>query len=122
MLADWENRQHLPDEALYLLDTFELLAYLVVRSKTFSVEDAWINFSSDAIQWWHVFRPGVEAFRASDPTLYEDYSVLVEKLLKLEDERRAETREELTPSDEDLKKFLQQYAGDEPPEGLTQET
>lgn len=106
LLANWAHREKLPDSALDVLDTFELLAYLVVRSKTLSLEDAWINFSAYAIQWWHVCRPGIEAFQDDDPTIYEDFASLADQLMTLESERRGRSRENLRPSDEDLIAFL----------------
>ena len=107
LLDNWNRRENLPNSALVTLDLFELLAYLVIRSQTLSIEDAWINFSGPAIQWWHVCRPGIEAFRADDPTIYEDFASLIERLIKMEEERRGMTREELQPSDGDLIVFLQ---------------
>lgn len=106
LLNNWKRRDDLPDSALKVLDMFELLAYLVVRSKTLSVEDAWINFSGPAIQWWHVCRPGIEAFREHDKTIYEDFASLADQLMTLEAERRGEKRESLVPSEEHLIVFL----------------
>jgi len=106
LLDNWNHRENLPNSALVMLDMFELLAYLVIRSKTLSIEDAWINFSGPAIQWWHVCRPGIEAFQADDRTIYEDFASLAERLMELEEERRGMTRNELQPSDEDLIAFL----------------
>ena len=106
LLDNWRHREDLPNSALELLDMFELLAYLVIRSKTLSIEDAWINFSGPAIQWWHVCRPGIERFQAGDQTIYEDFSSLADELMTLEAERRGITREALEPSDTDLIAFL----------------
>ena len=107
LLEDSQHREDLPVEALELLDMFELLAYLVVRSKTLSLEDAWINFSGPAIQWWYICRPGIERFQADDPTIYEDFATLADELIELEAKRRDKDREELKPSEEDLRAFLQ---------------
>lgn len=67
LLEHWDSRQDLPDAAHDVLGTFELLGYLVVRSETLSLEDAWINFSGHAIQWWHACRPGIEKLQEEDP-------------------------------------------------------
>jgi hypothetical protein len=107
LLANWENRHELPNSALAVLDTFELLAYLVVRSQTLSLDDAWVNFSAYAIQWWHVSRPGIRAFQEDDPTIYEDFSSLADQFMTLESERRNKSREDLQPSDDDLIAYLQ---------------
>lgn len=106
LLSDWEGRKRLPQAAHDLLGTFEVLGYLVMRSKTLSLEDAWINFSGPAIQWWFVFRPGIQEMQKEDPTMYEDFERLVEKLIKLDAKKRSRTVESLTPSDEDLRAFL----------------
>ncbi len=106
LLGNWDRRDDLPDSAFEILDTFELLGYLVVRSKTLSFEDAWINFSGPAIQWWHVLRPGIAQFQSKDATIYEDYSKLADELMTLEAKNRNMTREALIPSEEDLKVFL----------------
>jgi hypothetical protein len=110
LLVKWPNRTDLPDASFDLLDTFELLAYLVVRSQTLSLEDAWINFSGPAIQWWHILRPGIETMWVvfDDRTQYEDYTTLVEQLMDMEATRRGKTRQELEPSDADLVAFLQE--------------
>lgn len=107
LLSNWDQRDNLPESALELLDTFELLGYLVVRSKTLSLEDAWINFSGAAIQWWYVCRPGIEKFQQMDPTIYEDFTTLADQLMDLEAKRRGKPRASLTPTDEDLKNLPQ---------------
>jgi hypothetical protein len=95
-----------PYAVLDLLNMFELLGYLVVRSKTLPLEDAWINFSAPAVQWWHVCRPIVEIFQADDATVYEDYTVLADKFIAEDARRLDKRREELLPSDDDLGSFL----------------
>lgn len=110
LLETFPSRPHqlhdVPYAVLDLLNMFELLGYLVVRSKTLPLEDAWINFSAPAVQWWHVCRPIVEIFQADDETVYEDYTKLTDKFIA-EDARRLDTkREELVPSDDDLSSFL----------------
>ena len=105
LLEHWDSRRDLPDAAHDVLGTFELLGYLVVRSETLSLEDAWINFSGHAIQWWHACRPGIEKLQEEDPTVYEDYATLVDQLMDEEARRRGKLRESLVPSDEDLKIF-----------------
>jgi hypothetical protein len=107
LLEHWDKRENLPESAHDLLGTFELLAYLVVRSGTLSLGDAWINFSGPAIQWWHVCRPGIEKLREADPTVYEDYANLADQLIDLEAKRRGKPRDSLIPSEEDLKIFLE---------------
>jgi hypothetical protein len=112
LLEHWDDREDLPDSAHELLGTFELLAYLVVRSETLSLEDAWINFSGPAIQWWHVCRPGIEKLQEEDPTVYEDYAALADQLMDEEAKRRKMPRESLIPSDRDLRIFLGGSVGD----------
>jgi len=95
-----------PYAVLDLLNMFELLGYLVVRSKTLPLEDAWINFSAPAVQWWHVCRPIVEIFQADDATVYEDYAELAKRFIAEDARRLGRNQEELLPSDDDLRSFL----------------
>ncbi len=101
------SRTHdVPYAVLDLLNMFELLGYLVVRSKTLPLEDAWINFSAPAVQWWHVCRPIVETFQADDPTVYEDYAKLADEFMAEDAKRLEANREARLPSDDDLRGFL----------------
>jgi hypothetical protein len=95
-----------PYAVLDLLNMFELLGYLVVRSKTLPLEDAWINFSAPAVQWWHVCRPIIEIFQADDATVYEDYAELAKRFIEEDARRLGRSQEELLPSDDDLRSFL----------------
>ena len=83
---NWDDRANLPGSAYEVLDTLELLGYLV-KTKTLSLDDVWINFSGSAIVWWHVCLPGIEATRAADRTFYEYFAELVERLQNLEANR-----------------------------------
>lgn len=96
----------MPYAVLDLLNMFELLGYLVVRSKTLPLEDAWINFSAPAVQWWHVCRPIVETFQADDPTVYEDYAKLADEFMAEDAKRLEANREDRLPSNDDLRGFL----------------
>ncbi|MGH2749502.1 MAG: hypothetical protein ACRDK3_01280 [Actinomycetota bacterium] len=95
-----------PYAVLDLLNMFELLGYLVVRSKTLPLEDAWINFSAPAVQWWHVCRPIVELFQAEDVTVYEDYTKLADRFMEEDARRLKVNREDRVPSNDDLRDFL----------------
>ena len=104
-----------PFVVIDLLDTLELLGYLV-RSRTLGLDDVWTNFPG-AIQWWHVCRPIIEQWQADDPTLYEDFARLARRLLEIETERRGTTAGQ-TPSEDELERFLQgerDQAGTSPP-------
>jgi hypothetical protein len=100
------RRQSAWDEAIDILNTFELLGYLVVKSKTLGGRDAWINFSGWAISWWHVFTPEIERLREKDRTVYEDYATLVDEFLEHEADRRQLSKEQLAPTAESLRDFL----------------
>lgn len=104
-----------PQAVIDVLDMFELLGYLVVRSKTLDKEDAWINFSSPAIAWWHVAQPIVAMFRETDETIYEDYTKLAAKFLKEESKRTGRRPEELAPDALRLQEMLKAEAGLNPP-------
>ncbi|MGH2545572.1 MAG: hypothetical protein ACRDHJ_01700, partial [Actinomycetota bacterium] len=45
ILRDWNSRSYLSGGGADILNLFELVANLVVRSKTLDREDAWVNFS-----------------------------------------------------------------------------
>ena len=110
LLGTFPRRPHqlhdVPYAVLDLLNMFELLGYLVVRSKTLPLEDAWINFSAPAVQWWHVCTPIVEIFQADDATVYEDYAELAARFIAEDARRLGREKEELLPSDDDLRSFL----------------
>lgn len=97
---------HVSRELLDVLDQFELLAYLVVGSKTLSLEDAWMNFSGPAIEWWRVCQPIIDDYQQVDPTLYEGYSELARQLLKQEARRVGRRRSSEEPSLDDVRAFL----------------
>jgi hypothetical protein len=80
-----------------LLDTFELVGYLV-KSNSLEVRDAWVNFSAWAISWWQVFAPEIERLRSEDRTIYEDYDWLVDQFLDIEAGERGLAREDLVPT------------------------
>jgi hypothetical protein len=103
LLEDFDSRRELPSEAREVLNVFELLAYLVVRSKTLPVEDAWVNFSAHAISWWDSCRPGIDQIRAEEPTSYEELAKLEAEFRKYEERRGLEP---WRPSEEDLRGFL----------------
>jgi hypothetical protein len=110
LLSQPGERARVSDDGIDVLNTFELLGYLVVRSKTLGLEDAWINFSVWAISWWHVYRAGIAHLREEDPTVFEDYAQLVDRFLDLEAERRGLTRDQLVPVESSLTDFLQSEA------------
>jgi hypothetical protein len=106
ILGDWNRRNRISEGGTDILNLFELVGYLVVRSETLKLEDAWTNLSGWAISWWHVYLPGIEADRAVDRTILEDYAQLVERFLNHEAEQRELPREEIIPTEDDLRKFL----------------
>jgi hypothetical protein len=110
LLSQPAERERVSDDGIDVLNTFELLGYLVVRSKTLGLDDAWINFSVWAISWWHVYRGGIAHLREEDPTVFEDYAQLVDRFLDLEAERRGLTRDQLVPVESSLTDFLQSEA------------
>jgi hypothetical protein len=106
LLSDPSERNHVRDDGIDVLNTFELLGYLV-RSKTLSLEDAWINFSVWANSWWFVYEEGIKKLRVDDATVYQDYAALVDRFLDYESEKRSLPRELIEPSEEILTKFLE---------------
>jgi hypothetical protein len=110
LLRNPEARSNASDEAIDVLNTFELLAFLVVRSQTLRLEDAWVNFSPWAVSWWFVMRPGVDDLRQQDATIFEDFAELIERFLEYESDRRGVGREQVIPVEDDLLGFLQAEA------------
>jgi hypothetical protein len=108
LLDNFERgRKHLNREAIDVLDFLELLAYLV-RSGSFRLEDAWVNFSSAAIRWWQVCQPGIESWREEeDATIYQEFSDLVDQLMRREFELTGIDQRIEQPPEEELKSFLQ---------------
>jgi hypothetical protein len=103
LLAD-RTSGDLSPEARDVLNIFELLAYLVVTSKSLPVRDAWVNFSAHAIFWWNACLQGIEAERAAEPTAYEEFAKLFDAFRRYEKKRGIP---EWHPSKEDLTSFLQ---------------
>lgn len=105
LLTNPHERTRVGDDGIDVLNTFELLGFLV-RSKGLGLEDAWSNFSVWANSWWYVYERGIERLRAEDLTVYQDYAALVEKFLDYESEQRSISKDAIRPSDEILTKFL----------------
>ncbi len=106
LMRDPAARSIVSDEAIDVLNTFELLAFLVIRSRTLRLEDAWVNFSPWAVSWWFVLKVGVDRLREPDRTIFEDYAELIEQFIDYEMDRRDVTREQVIPDEVDLKGFL----------------
>jgi hypothetical protein len=110
LISHPESRARVSDEGIDILNTFELLAYLV-RSETLRLEDAWINFSAWAVPWWYVYEEGIERLRAQDETVFEDYKRLVQDLVDYEAGKRKLPRADLLPTQPILERFLEsEYA------------
>jgi hypothetical protein len=105
LLADPSGRDHLSDEALDVVNTFELLAFLV-RARTLGIKHAWVNFSPWAIGWWYLYEPAIKGMQAEDSTLFEDYEWLVNRFIKYDARRRHLDRERVIPQEKDLTDFL----------------
>jgi hypothetical protein len=103
---DPQERSEVSDEGMDVLNTFELLAYLVVRSRTLKLEDAWINFSAWAISWWFVYKHAIDDMRRQDSTIFEDYSRLIDLFLDYESNVRDLDRNSVIPTPGDIEDFL----------------
>jgi hypothetical protein len=104
LLQEPAAREEPSDEANDILNTFELLGYLV-RSKTLKLEDAWINFPW-ALSWWYVYEVGIRRLREGDSTVFEDYANLVREFVKYEAKTRDIAPNEVIPSEEARLAFL----------------
>jgi hypothetical protein len=105
ILRDWNNRSYLSGGGADILNLFELVAYLVVRSKTLDREDAWVNFSEWALKWWMVYLPAIEVQRADDFTVFEDYDALIQSFRDYAESRDL-SEENINPTDAQLRSFL----------------
>lgn len=110
LLSKPSARSTISDEAIDVLNTFELLAFLVVRSRTLRLEDAWVNFSPWALSWWFVLKSGVDRLREPDETVFEDYAQLIEQFIEYEMKRRKVPRDAIIPTEDDLREFLNSEA------------
>jgi hypothetical protein len=106
VLDDWSSRQTLSEDGQDVLNVFELLAYLVIRAKTLSIEDVWINFSGWALYWWFTWEPPIAKLRNIDRTVYEDYAALIEELIEYEAGARNISNDQVIPTDDSLRRFL----------------
>lgn len=101
------ERRRVSDDGVDILNTFELLAYLVVRSRTLGIDDAWINFSGWAISWWFVYEEGIGEIRKKDNTVWQDYAELVELFLEEEARQRDLPISEVKPTEKNIRDFLE---------------
>jgi hypothetical protein len=105
LLQDPLSSQRISDEAIDVVNTFELLAFLV-RSKTLRMEHAWVNFSIWAMGWWGVYEAAIRSMQEEDPTVFEDYAWLTEHFAGYEGSRREMKPEEVFPKGEAVVAFL----------------
>jgi hypothetical protein len=106
LLRDWDSRNKISAGGTDILNLFELVGYLVVRSETLRLEDAWTNFSGWALSWWHVYLPAIERDREADSTLLEDCAALIDLFVDYEARERKLPREAVIPTEENLRGFL----------------
>jgi len=93
------------DDAIDVLNTFELLAYLV-RSETLSLEGAWINFSTWAVSYWYIYETAIKHLQEQDSTLFEDYGTLIRQFIDYEARRRNLEPAAVVPDADALREFL----------------
>jgi hypothetical protein len=106
LLRHPNDRQRISDEGIDVVNTFELLAFLV-RSRVLRRKDAWTNFSSWAIPWWYVYEPGIKVMQEQDKTVFEDFEWLVAHFVTYDARRRDITREQAIPTANDIRLFLE---------------
>jgi hypothetical protein len=104
LLENPDERTEVSDEGIDILNTFELLGFLL-RSKTLSLEAAWINFPW-ALSWWYVYERGIQRLREGDSTVYQDYADLVESFIEYEMRSRGIGRVEVVPTEQARIAFL----------------
>lgn len=107
----WDHpneRAKLNSDAIEVLNTFELLGYLAVKSKTLHIEHVWTNFSPWAIPWWHIFEGAIvkDRLQVGDNTMFEDFEALIGRLAKHEMRVRDLSEAEVVPDEKILRRFL----------------
>jgi hypothetical protein len=93
-----------PSEEYQLMDFFETIGLLVDRGYL-DETDVWENFSGYLLPLYTDTRDDVEEGQKNDPTYYEHYKTLAERLTRLE---KTHHGNELPETKDDLKEFWQQ--------------
>jgi hypothetical protein len=83
LIANPDHRQEISGKAIDVLNTFELVGYLM-RARVVREGDAWVNFYVWAVSWWYVFEPALLAEREAHNVVYQDYYRLVKVLKRRE--------------------------------------
>lgn len=91
-----------------ILNFFESIGILL-RRKYLDREMVWAGFAFYAIRWWSASKDYIFEERRrknNDNTIFEDFNYLIDELYKIEMQKRSLTRAELEPSQDDIKRFL----------------
>jgi len=91
-----------------LMNFFETVGMLLRRGYL-DKEMVWVAFSFYAIRWWSACKDYIleeRRLQNSDPTIFEEFERLVDRMYEIESEKRHRTRAELEPSRQDLDRFL----------------
>lgn len=83
VLGDLNKRHQLFGRCIDVLNTFDLVGYLV-RARVVRLRDAWSTFFPWAVSWWFVFEPAMGVEERLNKLVYEDYRRLVRSLLRYE--------------------------------------
>ncbi|MBN2395182.1 MAG: hypothetical protein JXC36_01825 [Candidatus Atribacteria bacterium] len=88
-----------------ILDYFELIGFLV-RKGIFDPEMAWNSFHNRAVGYWFASENYISKIRSEDPTIWEDYEYLINRLNRLDAQKTRRSISFAKPSTEWLKNFL----------------
>lgn len=98
---------HEEDSIDDIVDVFETLA-ICVQDGVISEKLAANFFGYWAIHYWFAASARIDGVRASDPLLWESLEAFMPRLLAEFAHRRQRTVAEITPTAEDLRRFLQE--------------
>jgi hypothetical protein len=86
--GDLDRRSgELSGQAIDVLDTFELVGYLV-SARAVRLRDAWALFYPFALSWWGALAPALKEERARNKLVYQDFHRLVRRLAAYEARRQ----------------------------------
>jgi hypothetical protein len=91
----------------YVLDFFETVA-LTVNEGVIPLHHAWGTFSYRLVHYWFAATDRIKQLRAEDPTIWEDLTQLMPRLLEYDAQRRHSTIQNITPTPDEITRFLKE--------------
>ena len=91
-----------------ILDFFEQIGYLV-RKGILDKKFVWHTFSYWFFRYWHLTKGYIDV-RGKNSSVYKDLAFLNESMIEIEKEESPYPDTEICPSDDELKRFLEEEA------------